>query len=186
VIKELTDSGWNVPGKKVLDVGAGQGGMILELLEQHADAYGVEPGSEFARLAQMRVVEKGHDPDRVRLEGGELLGFGDNYFDYVVSLQVLEHVRSPNAVLSEIFRVLQPGGRCYLSCENYLSFREPHYRVRWLPLLPKGLGALYLKFLGRDPAFLIDYVYYTTYPQVWRICSRIGFKNITYDYLAGC
>src|SRR5580765_4642127 len=35
VIKELRDSGWNVSGKKVLEVGAGQGGMILELLEQH-------------------------------------------------------------------------------------------------------------------------------------------------------
>ena len=183
VLKELIDSGWDFRKKKVLDLGAGQGGMVLELLERHADAYGVEPGVEFATLARLRLEEQGHDPARVQVEGGESLSFRDNYFDYVISLQVLEHVRNPEAVLREIFRVLQPGGRCHVACENYLSFREPHYRVRWLPFLPKGLGAFYLRILGRNPNFLKKYVYYTTYPQIWRICSGIGFKNLTYEHL---
>jgi ubiquinone/menaquinone biosynthesis C-methylase UbiE len=182
-LKELVESGWDVRGKRVLDLGAGQGGMVLELLEREADAYGVEPGSEFATLARMRLEEQGYDPARVRVEGGESLTFKDNYFDYVMSLQVLEHVPNPEAVLRELFRVLQPGGRCHVSCENYLSFREPHYRVRWFPLLPKGLGTFYLRILGRDPNFLNKYIHYTTYPQIWRICSRIGFKNLTYEPL---
>jgi ubiquinone/menaquinone biosynthesis C-methylase UbiE len=183
VLDELALFGWRCQGRKVLDIGAGQGAMILELLERGADAYGVEPGNEFATLARMRLKEAGHDPARIYEEPGESLPFSSNYFDYVISLQVLEHVRDPAPVLREIFRVLQPGGQCYLRCDNYLSFFEPHYRVGWLPLLPKTLGAFYLRIIGRDPKFLKKYVYYTTYPQIWRICSHVGFTNITYGYL---
>jgi len=183
VLAGLVALGWSFQDERVLDVGAGQGGLVLELLEYGADAYGVEPGNEFANLARMRLKEAGHDPARVHVQTGESLPFGDNYFDYVISLQVLEHVKDPEPVLREILRVLRPGAQCHLRCENYLSFREPHYRVRWLPLLPKRLGAFYLRVIGRDPNFLTNYVYYTTYPQIWRICSRVGFMNLTYDHL---
>jgi ubiquinone/menaquinone biosynthesis C-methylase UbiE len=183
VLNELRTFGWNLEGKKVLEVGSGQGGMILELLMQNADAYGVEPGSEFANLARMRLQEGGHDPTRVSVESGESLPFIDDYFDYVISLQVLEHVPDPLPVLREIFRVLRPGGQCHIRCENYLCFREPHYRVAWLPLMPKMLGCAYLKIRGRNPEFFTNHIYYTTYPQVRRYCSAVGLLNITYDSL---
>jgi len=183
VLNELRIFGWNVEDKRVLEVGSGQGGMVLELLKQSADAYGVEPGREFANLARLRLQEAGHDPRRVSGESGESLPFDDDYFDYVISLQVLEHVPDPLPVLREIFRVLRPGGQCHIRCENYLCFREPHYRIAWLPLLPKTIGTLYLRVIGRDPNFFKKYIYYTTYPQIWRICSGVGFTNLTYRHL---
>ena len=183
VLDELRIFGWNVHNRKVLEVGSGQGGMVLELLKQGADAYGVEPGREFADLAQMRLQEAGLDPTRLSAVGGESLPFNDNYFDYVISLQVLEHVRDPLPVLREIFRVLRPGGECHIRCENYLSFREPHYNIAWLPLLPKVLGRTYLKMRGRNPEFFTNNIYYTTYPQVRRDCADVGLVNVTYDYL---
>jgi ubiquinone/menaquinone biosynthesis C-methylase UbiE len=182
VLNQLRVMGWDFEGKKVLDLGAGQGGMVLELLEQSVFAYGIEPGREFASLARMRLRAAGHDPDHVRIESGESLTFPDNYFDYVISLQVLEHVPSPEAVLREIFRVLRPGGQCSLSCDNYLTFREPHYRVAWLPLLPKTIGSFYLTFRGRNPEFLKKHIYYRTYLEIIRICSAVGFANLTHDH----
>jgi ubiquinone/menaquinone biosynthesis C-methylase UbiE len=172
--------GWRVEGARMLDVGAGQGGLLLELLHTGADAYGVEPGAEFRTLAALRLEQDGFEPARVIAAPGESLPFPDDHFDYAVSLQVLEHVRDPEPVLREMFRVLKPGGRCFISCENYLSFREQEYRVAWLPLLPKSIGARYLRLRGRDPAFLLNYVHYTTYPQIWRLCKRAGFMNQTY------
>jgi SAM-dependent methyltransferase len=183
VLDELARFGWELRGKKILEVGSGQGATILELLERGADACGVEPGKEFATLARMRLKNAGHDPLRIYEEPGESLPFSNDHFDYVISLQVLEHVPDPEPLLREIFRVLAPGAQCHLRCDNYLAFLEPHYRVPWLPLLPKTLGAFYLRAIGRDPAFLNKYVYYTTYPQIWRICSRIGFVNLTYRHL---
>jgi ubiquinone/menaquinone biosynthesis C-methylase UbiE len=171
---------WTVAGSSVLDVGAGLGGMLLELMHSAADAYGVEPDAECRTVAAMRLEQDGFEPSRVIAAPGESLPFPDNHFDYAISLQVLEHVRDPEPVLRELFRVLKPGGRCFISCENYLSFREQEYRVAWLPLLPKSIGARYLRMRGRDPSFLLNYVYYTTYPQIWRLCRRAGFINQTY------
>ena len=181
VLNQLRRIGWELENKRVLDVGAGQGGLILELLEQKADAYGVEPGREFASLARMRLTAAGHDPGRVYVGGGESLPFPNDAFDYVISLQVLEHVPDPAALLREIFRVLRPLGQCQLSFDNYLAFREPHYRVAWLPLMPKVVGSLYLRMRGRNPKFLADHVYYRTYPEIYRICSAVGFANLACD-----
>jgi len=56
-----------------------------------------------------------------------------------------------------------------------LAFWEAHYDVPWFPLLPKFLGGIYLRLLGRSHCFLLQAVTYTTYPGVLRDCRRIGF-----------
>ncbi|WP_263820330.1 class I SAM-dependent methyltransferase [Salinibacter sp.] len=188
--KSLFDSqkqrwGWTLSEAKLLDVGAGQGAGVLEALLRGADAYGIEPGREFAELSRLRVEEKGFDPERISQVGGEALPYPNDYFDYAISLQVLEHVKDPYPILSEIFRVLKPGGEVHIRCENYLAFQEQHYRLPWFPLLPKKLGSLYLKTLGRDPSFLKEYVFYSTYPQIVRIVRSIGFKNLTLERKVG-
>ncbi len=171
--------GWKYESARLLDVGSGQGGAVLEALLRGAEAYGVEPGGEFAELSRRRLQESGFNPDRIIQTGGEDLPFDDESFHYVITLQVLEHVENPRPILEEIYRVLKPGGEAVVRCENYLAFREQHYRVPWLPLLPKTVGSLYLRTIGRDPSFLNEYVFYTTYPQVWALANDIGFTNVT-------
>lgn len=174
--------GWDLENARLLDVGAGQGGAVLEALLRGADAHGVEPSEEFAELSRMRLRDADFAPDRVRQTGGEDLPFPEESFDYVISLQVLEHVEDPGPLLKEMYRVLKPGGEAVVRCENYLAFREQHYRVPWFPLLPKSLGSLYLRSIGRDPYFLKNYVFYSTYPQIWDLADRVGFRNETYDH----
>jgi 2-polyprenyl-3-methyl-5-hydroxy-6-metoxy-1,4-benzoquinol methylase len=76
----------------------------------------------------------------------------DASFDFVVSFQVLEHVRSIEHIFSECIRVIKPGGIMYHVVPNYKSFYEGHYAIMWLPFLNKSLGRLYLRMLGRDTA----------------------------------
>jgi len=180
MLSALEGYGWQWSEKRLLDVGAGQGGLLLESLVRGADAYGAEPGQEFASLSRLRLKEAGFSPSRVLRAYAEALPFPNDSFDYVTSLQVLEHVQKPEGMLREIHRVLKVGGLCFISTENYLSFYEPHYRVFWLPLLPKSIGSAYLGCLGRDSDFLKEYIHYTTYPQIWRLCRRTGFENLTY------
>ena len=171
--------GWNLRGAKILDVGAGQGGTVLEALARGADAHGVEPGNEFRSVAQMRLQAAGHNVERILDAAGEKLPFPDNTFDYLISLQVMEHVPNPEPVFKEMYRVLKPNGQCYISCENYLSFHEPEYGVPWFPMLPKSLGSIYLRAMGRNPHFFQQYVHCSTYPQIWNLSRRAGFQNVT-------
>ncbi len=43
------------------------------------------------------------------------LPFEDGSFDAVVAIEVIEHLRSPQEAVAEIFRVLRPGGRIFVS-----------------------------------------------------------------------
>ena len=49
-----------------------------------------------------------------------LSGIADNSFDFAVTFQVIEHIKDDKAFISEIHRVLKPGGKLFLSTPNRL------------------------------------------------------------------
>jgi SAM-dependent methyltransferase len=55
------------------------------------------------------------------------LPFGDNEFDIVLCTEMLEHVPDPQAVLSEIQRVLRPGGRLIMTTPFLVPLHEEPY-----------------------------------------------------------
>ncbi len=104
---------------------------------------------------------------------GENLPFADHSFDLVVMNQVIEHVSNQSAVLAEATRVLKPGGVLYVACPNYLRFYEPHYKIVWLPLMPKGLGRVYLR-VRRRRAVMLEQISYTTNRRVQKLLEALG------------
>lgn len=175
VFDQLAKDGIHVKNKRVLDDGAGLGAVSVEAAMRGALVTAIEPGHASCSITATRLEHFGRD---AYCASGEALPFANDCFDLVVSIQVLEHVTNPRRYLAEAFRVLKPGGHLYLSCENYLAFREPHYDVFWLPLMPKWLGAWYLKLRGRNPAFLLDSVTYVTVPGVLRGLHACGFDHL--------
>lgn len=173
---ELEQSGIRISGRRILDLGAGLGGLTTELAARGGRVVSIEPGEGWRKIAAARLAEVGHG--HMLGAVGESLPFADSSFDLIVSLQVLEHVQNPAKVVLELYRVLKPGGEMFIAYENYLGFREPHYDVPWLPLLPKSLGAVYLRLRGRDPRFLRESITYTTFPSVRRNMLAAGFMCV--------
>jgi len=100
----------HVSNRHVLDFGCGTGYGTALLAEQAATAIGVDLSAE--AIAYARDNYQRHNLDFRVIESIERrrLPFKDGQFDTVVSFQVIEHIADTEAYLSEIARVLKPGG----------------------------------------------------------------------------
>jgi SAM-dependent methyltransferase len=65
-------------------------------------------------------------------------------------MDVLEHVQSVEAVLSEIYRVLKPGGVVLTTVPNRRAFRDPHYHLPLINWLPEKLSEQIIRRAGRS------------------------------------
>jgi SAM-dependent methyltransferase len=134
---------------KVLDAGCGLGGLVRYLQNEGYDVYGYDiTGSGHDSNLQQRINDSlGTDiSTKVRLiDYRDSLPFADEYFDFVISNQVLEHVNDFDHFFSENKRVLKMGGsmiHCF-PVKNIIV--EPH---------------LFLPLIHRMPHRFIPYYYW--------------------------
>ncbi len=106
-------AGLTLRGKTLLDIGCGAGGITLHLVEKHgaAHATGFDVEMPVVQLAKKRTAERGLSgrADFVQAPPGPM-PFPASSFDIVFSKDALLHVPDKEALFSEIFRVLKPGG----------------------------------------------------------------------------
>lgn len=107
-------------GGAVLDVGCGTGEIIVRLGDSFPQASFVGVDLEEPHLVRAAARCAALGP-RVRFQHGDALAlpFDDATFDLVVCRHVLQAVPDPRVVLTEIRRVLRPGGRMHLIAEDY-------------------------------------------------------------------
>jgi 2-polyprenyl-3-methyl-5-hydroxy-6-metoxy-1,4-benzoquinol methylase len=98
-------------GDRVLDVGCGEGAFAAEITRAGAAVLGVDVAEEPLRRARERHPAL----DLRRVEGEGAWELEDASFDVVWAGEVIEHVADTAAWLSELRRVLRPGGRLLLS-----------------------------------------------------------------------
>lgn len=93
---------------KLLDVGCGDG-VALYLLSKsspHLELYGVEPVKEALEVAKRKIPKAYIEEGRA-----DKLPFEDNFFDIIISSDVIEHVADPDKMLEEIRRVAKDGAK---------------------------------------------------------------------------
>lgn len=136
-------------GCRLLNVGCGTGGFNVLAHRVGAEVSGVDASAEATALAAARSA-----PSRLMQAEAEALPLPGGSFDVVYCYSRLEHVADAGHAVREMIRVLKPGGQLYVHTPNRWACFEGHYKVFWLPGLPRPLSAAYLALRGRPTAFL--------------------------------
>ncbi len=170
------------PGHRVLDLGCGFGRHAFGALRRGADVAACDLGrSELAEVrdtvAAMREAEEipaGASATPVGADARRL-PFADGGFDRIIAAEVLEHIDDDGAALTELARVLRPGGvlavtvpswlpekLCWLLSERYHAPAAVggHVRIYTLGRLRALLREAGLLPLGRHRAHALHSPYW--------------------------
>lgn len=118
-------------GERVLEIGCGTGSDLLQFAKNGAKASGIDITSEHLRLATQRVTGLAE----VKFGDGRAIPHDAETFDYVYSHGVLHHSDEPEKIITEIMRVLKPGGRfnvqVYSKWSYFTALTMLRHRTRW-------------------------------------------------------
>lgn len=157
---------------RLLDVGAGNGVIDHCLADDFSDVLGIDiDAAAIARAQRLPAREN----LAFRVGDAMQIDVENESFDVVLCAHVYEHVPSAQTLMSEIRRVLRPGGVCYFAAGNRFQLMEPHYRLPLLSVIPTPLAHLYLRALGRGRHY---YEQHRSYRGLRRLVS--GFRVCDY------
>lgn len=107
-----------VAGRRLLDAGSGIGFFSEVARERGANVVSLDFSPSALGVDRRRAGD-----GRARLAGSvEELPFPDATFDFAMAIDVIEHLYHPERLLSELFRVLKPGGRALVETDNDATF----------------------------------------------------------------
>jgi trans-aconitate methyltransferase len=97
---------WLAPrtGETILDLGCGDGALSKRLTDSGAHITGVDSSEEMVTAARAQGIHADH-------AAAEKLPYPDQVFDAVFSNAALHWIRKQDEMLTQVFRVLRPGGR---------------------------------------------------------------------------
>jgi SAM-dependent methyltransferase len=140
---------------RIMDIGCAAGALLLHLRERGWDARGVEisPAAEYAR------ERRGLDVRSLPLEENRFPG---GFFDAVLASHLIEHLNAPSDFVKEVYRVLRPGGRFFVSTPNIAGFQARLFRGRWRSAIFDHLYLFSVKTLSvllAEAGFTLEGVY---------------------------
>ena len=119
--------------KTAVDLGCGTGNVLAAMLQKAATVIGVDGSPRMLELARRRFAE---EADRISLRIGDLshLPLRDGEADFASINMVLHHLSAPVEALTEIHRILAPGGTLVLTDFNRHEDERMRtdYGDRWL------------------------------------------------------
>jgi 2-polyprenyl-3-methyl-5-hydroxy-6-metoxy-1,4-benzoquinol methylase len=122
LVRAHLDLSRDVDGREVLEIGCGRGGFSCWIAghgrarRQVAIDYSeaaVQKARQYAESRALGVVWQVGDIQSI--------AYPDASFDTIVSCETIEHVPDPFRAIRELFRVLKPGGRLFLTTPNYFG-----------------------------------------------------------------
>ena len=149
-------------GTKVIDVGCGAGRHTFEAYRRGADVIGFDQSvtdlNDVDEILQA-MKDKGEAPASATaqaVKGDALdLPYADGSFDCVIASEILEHVPADDQAISELVRVLKPGGSlaitvprwlpekvCWILSDEYHANEGGHIRIYTQPVIRTRLASV--------------------------------------------
>jgi ubiquinone/menaquinone biosynthesis C-methylase UbiE len=142
-------------GSQVLEIGCGAGSMTAFLADMGCDVIGTDVSEVLLEYAK-----KEHKNCRFMKMYGEKLEFPSDFFDAIVSFDLLEHIGKVNKHIEEVYRVLKRGGRyifgtpnrwtnlpyCIIRDKSLTKWKEYHPSLQTKRSLRKLLNSNAFKF----------------------------------------
>jgi len=138
ILRRLKEAGYFAYDAVFLNLGCGEGDFDKDILRYFSVGHGCDINEEDVCYCQEMATES---PMHYAVADGQNLPYGDDVFDCVVCIDVIEHVPRPALVIQESSRVLKPGG--------YAIFSFPR---QLFPVLYDPLNAV-LNLAGRKFSF---------------------------------
>jgi tRNA (uracil-5-)-methyltransferase TRM9 len=151
---------------RLLNVGCAHGPDFLPFKDSF-ELYGVDFSAEMLKFAE-KYAEKFGFAVELTLSDVRHLPYPDESFDWAISVATYHHIRGEDqlAAISELKRVLKPGGEAFITVWN-----------RWQPRFwfkPKEVAIPWRK-KGKT---LYRYYYLFSYPELEKLVKRAGFEVI--------
>ena len=140
---------------KLLDVGCAMG-HFLEFARKYGwDVEGVECSPYAAKYATERFGFQVHPV--CALKDAHLQ---PDCYNSCVLVEVIEHLPDPREAMTEVWRLLQPGGLVYLTTPNFSSYLSLLVREHWYAIIPAG------------------HLYYFDSSSLGKLLSSVGFTDV--------
>jgi 2-polyprenyl-3-methyl-5-hydroxy-6-metoxy-1,4-benzoquinol methylase len=163
------------PGKRLLDIGCGDGKSLMRFQELGWEAEGID----IDHIAVKTARAKGLD---VRVGQISEQKYPEGYFDVVVMNHVIEHVLEPVTLLQECHRVLKSGGYLVAYSPNVRSLGHKLYKSNWRGLEPPRHLYLFSKgtllCLARKASFTDAYCHIVPRAhRIWKASNMLQRRN---------
>lgn len=160
---------------RLLDVGCGDGSLILKARKKFKELYGIDISQSRINKAQHNAAEKfaeDHDIHFSVCNINNKIDFPDSMFDVVTSIAVIEHMFDPYFIVGEIHRVLKKNGILIVNVPNIAYIK---HRIKLLfGHLPITSSAHNWKEIGWDGGHL----HYFTRKTFCTLLQECGFEII--------
>jgi ubiquinone/menaquinone biosynthesis C-methylase UbiE len=115
----------DLAGKKILEVGSGPGGNLIEIYKHKpAELYGADISDEMITLAQKNTINRGIVVLKIN---GKELQFDDKNFDIIITATVLQHI-TDESVLQTLIKEM-----CRVSSSDIYIFERIEHRRKETP-----------------------------------------------------